>query len=56
MKLKRIPFSFNGENYYAYGFAGARASLIKTIEGEEISFLDCSIELIQAADDALESL
>lgn len=56
MKLKRITFPFNGENFYAYAFTGCSVSMIKSLDGEEISLLSCSIELIQAADRAVESL
>lgn len=56
MKLKRITFPFNGETFYAYGFEGCKVSMIKSLEGEEISLLTCSLELIQAADNAIESL
>jgi len=55
MKLE-TSFTFNGETFRATGYSNPPETYVSEIfseDGEAISFLDCSIELIVAAQKSL---
>ncbi len=48
--MKQATFTHNGETYIAYAHEMAdHLQKIETKDGESISFLDCSLELIEKA-------